>query len=139
MREVMLMIHFIGVAMFIGTGFAFLFLEVSNSKLDKQELLKFSLRLLPLSKMGQLGLVLLILSGGYLMTPYWQVIGNMPMLIAKLVAVGLIAITVVVMGYYSRKAKSNQPERYLKKIEPFSKVSFVLGFVILLLAVFTFH
>ena len=139
MRDIMLVIHFIGLAMFIGTGFAFLFLEVSNAKLKKEELLVFSLRLLPLSTMGKIGLVLLILSGGYLMTPYWQVLGNMPMLIAKLLAVVLVTIAIIVMAYYSKKAKTESTEHYLKKVEPYSKVSFILGFAIIVLAVFTFH
>ena len=136
MREVMLIVHFIGLAMFVGTGFAFLFLEIANSKLEKQEHLKFSLRILPLSKMGKIGLALLIFSGGYLMTPYWSVLSELPMLITKLVAVIIICIVIFIMSMYSKKEKS---EYYLKKIEPYGKVSFILGIAIVILAIFTFH
>jgi hypothetical protein len=37
-----------------------------------------------LGRVGQIGLGLLILSGLYLITPYWEVLGVMPLLIAKL-------------------------------------------------------
>ena len=139
MRDIMLIVHFIGVAMFLGTGFAYMILEIANSKLEKDERRNFSLRILPLSKMGHIGLALLIISGGYLMSPYWQILPNLPWLIVKLCLVALLTIVISIMAVYSRKAKKGDTERYLKKIEPYSTVAFILGLAIVIIAAVVFH
>lgn len=135
----MLIVHFIGLAMFLGTGFAFMILEIANAKLEKSDLLKFSIRILPLSRIGHIGLFLLILSGGYLMTPYWQALGSILYLKIKLGLVILLAVVISIIAIYSKKAKTDNAEKYLAKIEPYSKAAFVLGFAIIILAVLTFH
>ena len=55
MREVMLIIHFIGLAMGAGTAFGFLFLGIASSKFEKKEGEKFMVNALFLGKMGQIG------------------------------------------------------------------------------------
>ncbi|WP_196886442.1 hypothetical protein [Aureivirga sp. CE67] len=139
MRDVMLITHFIGISMFIGTGFAFMFLEIFNAKLEKDEKLKFTKRILPLSRMGHIGLFILIMSGGYLGTPYWKVMDNLPLFRVKLLLVLLLIIVISVMAVFTRKAKKGNEEYYFKKIEPLSKISFLLGFSIIILAVMNFH
>ncbi len=79
MREAMLIVHFIGLAMGIGTSFAFLFLGIASSKMEQNEGQKFTLNTFALAKMGHVGLALLIISGGYLMTPYWESLANTPL------------------------------------------------------------
>jgi len=37
MREAMLIIHFLGLAMGLGTSFAIMFLGIAGSKMDKEE------------------------------------------------------------------------------------------------------
>lgn len=139
MRAIMLSIHFIGMAMFIGTGFAYLFLEIANNKLEKNERIKFSLSILPLSKMGHIGLLLLIVSGGYLMSPFWPALSQLPLLITKLSLVVLLSVIIGVMAWYSKKARQGNAEQNLKKVEPFSSVAFILGLIIIVLAVLVFQ
>src|SRR6185436_1802645 len=105
MRDLMLLIHFIGLAMAVGTGFANLFLGVAASKLEPAERGKFMSNTMILTRMGHTGLGLLLLSGFYLITPFWKTLGEMPLLIVKLSLVGLQVILVSVLTIMVRKAK----------------------------------
>jgi len=137
MRELMLVIHFIGLAMALGAGFANLFLGSVASKLEPAERGKFMSRLVVLGRMGQTGLGLLLLSGFGLLTPYWKVLGQMPFLIAKLSLVTLLLISVSTILILVKKANGNPA--VLAKIRPFGMLNFFLGIAIVILAVLTFH
>ncbi len=139
MRDIMLIVHFIGVAMFVGTGFAFMFLEIGNSKLEKSESVKFTLRTFALSRMGHIGLFLLLISGFYLITPFWQSLGSNLLLIVKLVLVLILSLVIGIMASLSKKALKGDTEKYLKKLEGYSKISFILSLAIVVLAVLVFH
>ncbi len=117
MREAMLIIHFIGLAMGVGTSFAFLFLGIASSKMEKNEGQKFILNSFALSKMGHTGLALLIISGGYLMTPHWKDLGDMPLLIAKFVLVLVLGALIGIIGSNAKKARKGDAETHLKKIK----------------------
>lgn len=84
MREVMLILHFIGLTMGLGTGFAHGFLGIAASKMSPDEATRFRMHSLVLSRMGHIGLALLIVSGLYLITPYWAMLPHSPLLITKL-------------------------------------------------------
>lgn len=139
MREAMLILHFLGVALLLGTGFAYAILEFSNSNLEPDERTSFTLKIKPLSRLGHIGITFLLISGGYLMTPYWQALGSMPLLITKLALVALMIFAVIVIALYSKKAKKSQPEYYFKKIIPYSQITFYTGIAIVILAVLVFH
>ena len=137
MREVLLVIHFIGLAMALGAGFANLTLGIVASKLEPAERGSFMSKLVVLGRLGQTGLALLIISGLGLMTPYWKVVGEMPFLIAKLSLVALLLISVAVILSIVRKAKGNPA--ILAKIKPLGMLNLFLGIAIVILAVLTFH
>lgn len=139
MRDVMLIVHFIGLAMGIGTSFAFMFLGIASAKMEKSEALKFSINSFALSKMGHIGLALLIISGGYLMTPYWSVLSTMPLLMAKLALVLVLILLIGIITMNANKAKKGDAETHLKKIEPLGKISLLVGLTIIVLAVLVFH
>src|SRR5688572_7273632 len=103
MREVLLVIHFIGLAMALGAGFANLTLGIVASKLEPAERGSFMSKLVVLGRLGQTGLALLLISGLGLMTPFWRVVGEMPFLIAKLSLVALLLISVAVILSIVRK------------------------------------
>jgi hypothetical protein len=139
MRNIMLMVHFIGIAMGVGTGMANLFLGRSASKMDKKEGLKFILNTFVLGKMGMIGITLLILSGGYLLSPFWANLPNMPTLIAKL---SLVLVLVVLLGMISinaRKAQKGEPEKYMNRLRILGPVMLATSLAIIALAVITFH
>jgi hypothetical protein len=139
MREVMLIFHFIGLTMALGTGFANLFLGMVASRLEPAERGSFMSKTMILGRMGQIGLGLLILSGFALATPYWQAIGSMPTFIAKLTLVALLVIVVSIVLFIAGKAKKQNNPAMLAKIKPLGILSFLLGISIVILAVLTFH
>jgi uncharacterized membrane protein len=63
MHETLLITHFIGLALGLGTSFAMFTLGIAAKDLDGPERGKFLLRASALSKNGSIGLLLLILSG----------------------------------------------------------------------------
>lgn len=135
----MLIIHFIGLAMGLGTSIGFMFLGIAASKMKKEEAQKFGLNTYALSKMGQIGLVLLVISGLYLMTPFWKTLPEMPLLIIKLALVVVLIILITVMAFAMRKAKKGNLEVQLKTIPTLGRIAMLTVLMILTLAVFIFH
>jgi uncharacterized membrane protein len=138
MRDVMLILHFIGLAMGLGTSFGFMFLGMASSKMAPEEAGKFRMQTFVLSRMGHIGLALLIISGGYLMTPFWPVLGDSPLLMAKLLLVLVLAALIGIISGKVRKAKTGDSSQ-LRMVEPLGKVSLLTGILIVVLAVLVFH
>ncbi len=139
MRDAMLFMHLIGVVLGVGTSFAFLFMGISMKKMSKEDADKLMLKLLPLSLMGRIGMALLLLSGGYLMPPYWKVMGHMPFLMAKLALVAVLLACIGVMEVYTKKAKINKGGEFLDKLQQIGKFTLPIGILIMLFAILTFH
>src|SRR5688500_4929847 len=130
MRELMLIIHFIGLAMALGAGFANLFLGTVASKLESAESGRFMSKTAILVRMGQVCLSLLLLSGLYLIAPYWSALGEMPLLIAKLSLVAILLILVSCILLIARKAKKQNNPAILAKIKPLGILNFLIGITI---------
>lgn len=139
MREVLLVIHFVGLAMGLGTSFANMFLGIAGSKMEATEAKKFRLHTLALSKMGQIGLVLLVVSGIFLMTPYWSILPSSPLLIAKLALVIVLVSLVTVISLAGAKAKTGDADAQFKKIQPIGKMTLMVALLIVILAVAFFR
>ena len=139
MYEFMLILHFIGLAMGLGTSLAFMFLGIAGSKMEKEEGVKFALNSFALSKMGHIGLSLLVISGIYLIIPHAAGLGSNPLLMVKLALVLLLAALIGIISSNAKKARQSEPEKYLKKIEPLGKLSLLTGLIIVILAVLIFH
>jgi uncharacterized membrane protein len=139
MKEVMLFFHFIGLVMGLGTGFAHAFLGSVASKMTPEEATKFRMHSLVLSNMGNVGLGFLIISGLFLITPYWTTLSAMPLLIAKLVLVATLTIVIVLINLSSKKAKQGNAELEIKKMQQLGKLTMILGLSIVILAVSVFH
>lgn len=138
MREVFLVIHFLGLTMGLGTSFAMFFLGMAAAKMPPADAGKFMMNVTALTKMGHIGLLLLLISGGYLMTPYWGSLASSPILIAKLSLFIVLGALVGIMSAAVRKAKNGQPEQMLKakKLGP---LALITGVTIVILAVSFFH
>jgi uncharacterized membrane protein len=139
MREAMLITHLLGLTMGLGSSFAFMFLGIAGSKMEKAARQKFTMNTFAMSRMGHIGLTLSILSGFYLMTPYWKVLGSQPLLIAKLILVLVLVITVSLLSVYAKRAKKGETDANLKKIASLGKVSLLSGLSIVVLAVLIFQ
>lgn len=83
MREIFLIIHFIGLSMGLGTSIAYIFLGRVASTLTQEKSKSFFFNALYLRRMGQIGLGLLIFSGLYLVLPFWSSLRSNPLLILK--------------------------------------------------------
>ena len=135
----MLIVHFLGLAMGMGTSIGFMFMGIAASKMPKEEGLKFTLQSFSLSKMGTIGIILLVLSGGYLMTPYWASLSERPLLIVKLILVVLLIIFIIIINIMAGKAKAGDAENQLKKIRGMGQISLLIGITIVVLAVLNFQ
>lgn len=138
MRTAMLIVHFLGLAMGVGTSIGFMFLGIAGSKMEKEERMKFALNSFALSRMGHIGLTMLILSGFYLITPFWGKLSSMPLLIAKLALVLTLTVLVSFATVYSNRAKKGDTLANLKKIAALGKASLLTGITIVVLAVLIF-
>ena len=134
----MLIVHFLGLAMGIGTSFGFFFLGIAGKKMEKEERKKFALNSFALSTMGHIGLTMLILSGLYLITPFWASLASRPLLIAKLILVLTLTVSVSFATVYAQRAKKGDTLINLKKIAALGKVSLLSGMAIVVLAVLIF-
>lgn len=138
MRDAALILHFIGIAMGIGTSFAFMFVGMAASKMGPEEAKTFQINAFTLSKMGHTGLTILVLTGLYLMTPYWEQLPSSPFLIAKLVLVIILGALVGIIGATAKKAAKADYEVHMKKIALLGKLSMLSGLLIITLAVLNF-
>jgi uncharacterized membrane protein len=139
MRDIMLFMHFLGLILGIGSGFSSLFIGLSNKNISKEEGPAFMLRLRVLGYMGLSGMILLILSGGYLATPYWSNIKHMPWFIAKLSLVVLLLIILIRIDKLWRNALRDGGGPSLKKIPPLGRLALPISVLILLFAIMQFH
>ncbi len=138
MRDAMLIVHFIGLAMGLGTSLGFLFLGTAASKMKKEEGQSFMMKSSSLSKMGQTGLVVLVLSGGYLMTPHWKSLGTMPLMIGKLVLVLALGALLGIMSAKMKKVKKGDVLQ-MKSLPILSRIALLVSLTIVILAVLNFH
>lgn len=136
----MLICHFLGLAMGLGTGFAHAFLGAAAAKMQGEELIKFRLNSLVISNMGYVGIALLVISGFYMITPYWKVISDMPLLIAKLSLVAILICIIIMINGAARKAKKGiEVEKQFRKMELMGKFTLLIGISIVVLAVKVFR
>ena len=135
----MLILHFIGLAMGLGTGFAHAFLGGVLSKLDRDEAKKFRHQLMALSSMGTIGIILLVVSGIYLIIPYRAVILTNTLLLTKLILVFILIVLIALMGREAKKAYKEDIEGNAKKVGYMGKLTLLISITIVIVAVNVFH
>ncbi|MBK8498955.1 MAG: hypothetical protein IPL52_09090 [Flavobacteriales bacterium] len=139
MKDLMLVLHFIGLAMGLGTSFGFMFLGIASSRMEPEKGRAFMVNALALSTMGHVGLALLLVSGIYLLWPFLPALGDMPLLQAKLALFVLLGALIGIISGKARKARSGDPEAQLKAIAPLGRLSLLTTLAIVVLAVLNFH
>lgn len=137
MRSILLVFHFIGLAMGLGTSLAFMFLGIASAKMEAAEAKKFMLNTFSLSRMGHIGLTLLILTGLFLMAPYWANLTQSPLLITKLVLVLVLGVLIGINTSFAKKVKQGEAA-YLSRLQIFGRLSLLTTLAIVVLAVFNF-
>jgi hypothetical protein len=139
MRDIALFLHFIGLAMGVGTSFAMMALGRAASKLEIEERIKFGLTISVLRRVGQIGLTLLILSGFYLMTPFWKTLSTMPFMITKLILVLILVILVSMIDINFARAKKGDPGIHLMKNGKIGPFALLTAILIIIMGVVSFH
>jgi len=139
MRDSMLIIHFLGLILGMGAGVTSFFIGITNQDIPREERPKFFLRLRVTGYLGLTGITLLILSGGYLMTPYWPLLTTMPTLMAKLALVVVLLVIILIMDSKWRGAIKNNGGPDLMALPKLGRFALPIGILIVILAVLTFH
>jgi heme/copper-type cytochrome/quinol oxidase subunit 2 len=139
MREVMLIIHFTGLALTLGMSFSLLFLKSTRMLSSDHESRAFAMRLFALHKMSHIGITLLILSGGYLMTPYWSALGNMPLMTAKLALVIVLILWLIMLSVSARKARKTPSVGNLSRVSLSGWLMLLTTLAIVVLAVLSWN
>src|SRR5688572_24138921 len=145
MLDLWLILHFLGVALGVGTGFAMFTLGLSTKDLPPAERGAFMQRASVISRNGSIGLLLLIVSGvGLLLTRGADVVfaWGGPMFHVKLT---LVVILIGVFGYMQvlmRKARSTDPAAAgaaRARMGMVGPIMLLLGVSIIISAVLAFH
>jgi uncharacterized membrane protein len=123
----------------MGTGLAHAFLGAATAKMSAGEIIKFRLNTLVLGRMGTIGIVLLLISGFYLITPYWKVLSSMPLLMVKLSLVAILIVLISLISITGKKAKNGDAEKQLKKMATLGKLTLIISLAIVIVAVNIFH
>ena len=123
----------------LGTSIGMMIFGIASSKMPKEEGKSFMIGALALGRMGHWGILFLLVSGGYLMTPYWGSLAEMPELIGKLAGVLVLIVLLGMITINSKKAQTTGDEKYLNNLEKLGKLSLPLVILIVVLAVLTFH
>jgi uncharacterized membrane protein len=139
---VLLILHFVGLALGVGTGFAMMALGKASAELPAEERTKFMLRAAVLSKNGSVGLALLILSGiGMLLVrgvgATFQAGGGL--FHAKLTLVVIMAGLLGYMQATLKKAREAGGGPLMAKLPKLGGAMLMLGLAVIVLAVLAFE
>lgn len=142
MRDFLLFVHFIGLALGLGTSFAFFALGIATRNLPPAEKGPFFLKLTVLSRNGSIGLGLLLLSGValfFLNGPAATLAAGGLWFKVKL---GLIVILLGMVGYIDSllaRSKREGGGPAMARIPKISRFSLLTTILIVLTAVLAFH
>lgn len=142
MYDALLVLHFIGLALGVGTSFSMMALGIASGDMAPAERSSFMLRCSMLSKNGSIGLLLLILSGlGMLLVK-----GPAAMLAlgggtfhAKL---GLVLVLIGFFGYMqvlTKRARQAGGGPAMATLPKVGRIMLLLSLAIVVLAVLSFH
>ena len=142
MLDLWLIIHFVGLALGVGTGFAVLTLGLATRGMPPAERGEFMRRSSVLGKNGSVGLLLLIVSGvGLMLGRGVDVVmaWGGPMFHIKLT---LVVILIGAVGYLQvlmRKSRSADGAAAAARMPMVSRIVLLLGLSIVVFAVLAFH
>lgn len=139
MKSIMLISHFLGLAVSLGSIITFLVMRRTCSKVTSHEseyLLQNVRRILRLT---HIGLAVMFITGGYLMTPYWSTFAQMPLMHIKLTVFIFWYGTLVALSIYTKKAQQSQLKLCNPRIGFLSFISLIFGLIAVTMATLQFH
>jgi uncharacterized membrane protein len=143
LHELLLFLHFIGLALGVGTSFAFMALGIGTKDMAVSERGAYMLRAFVLSRNGSIGLLLLILSGlGLVMSKGgFSVVASQAGL-AFHVKMLLVVFLVGLLGYMQvliKKAKREKGGPVMAKIPKLGQIALLTSLAIVACAALAFH
>jgi hypothetical protein len=142
MYDLLKILHFVGLSLALGTGFANVRLGMASADMDMESRTKFFLRAFALSKNGSIGLLLLIISGIAML--FARGVHAMFQLGGPTFHVKL-ALVVVLMGLLGRlqvlikRAREAQGGPAMAKIPGVGRAMLITGVLVVIFAVLSFH
>ena len=139
MRELILIIHILSLILSLGSMVTFIIIRKDISRLSGCKSIFALITIRKFLNIAYIGMFFMIISGLYLIIPYWSAIGTMPLVHIKITAVVLWLIILILLGVSLKRVK---PETYLSndvKIGLLSFLSVLLGLIVVALAIFAFE
>jgi uncharacterized membrane protein len=142
MYDVLLMLHFFGLALGVGAGLAMFTLGLGTKDLDPAERGKFMARAAIVRKNGSYGLLLLIASGlGFILDRGWGSVAfrGGGFFHAKLTFVVVMAGLLGYAQMLFKKARAPGGEALMGRLVLMNRLMIVTSLLIIVLAVLAFH
>lgn len=140
MKDAFLILHFLGLAMGVGTGFVHLFIGLASKKWSDEETLTIYSKILrPIGIMGHTGLGVLIITGLGMLHPYMKALKGMPLLHVKFTLVAVLLVLTIIMTKLGKKMVKEQDIKYLAKIKKLGSITHLVGIAIVVCAVLSFN
>jgi uncharacterized membrane protein len=139
LNKILLMLHFVGLAMGLAVPFANIAMAAVMSKAAPPEKAILGRFPLVMSKVGKIGLALLLVTGVTMVYTRWA--GFSSMLWTFHVKITAVILLTIVIGYISmleRRIKKGD-QSVLPRIQKAGKLAFALALVAIVFAVLTFN
>ncbi len=139
MRELILIIHILSLILSLGSMTTFIIIRKDISRVSGCESNFALITIRKFLNIAYIGMFFMVLSGLYLIIPFWSAIGTMPLVHIKITAVVLWLFILILLGVSLKRIK---PETYLSndvKIGLLSFLSVLLGLIVVALAIFAFE
>lgn len=139
LNKILLMLHFLGLAMGLAVPFANIALAGLMAKAAPPEKMILGRFPFAMSKVGKIGLTLLWVTGVAMVFTRWKGFGNLPSMFHwKLTAVILLTITIGIISMLEVKAKKGDAA-VIARIQVVGKIAMALGILAVVFAVLTFN
>lgn len=139
MRTPMLIFHFLGLALSLGSMITFLVMRRNCSKVSNTEAEYLLLSTRSILRLSHIGLGVMFITGGALMTPYWSTLALMPLLHIKFTIFILWYITIIALSVYNKKVRRSELKLCNPRIGFLSYVSVLFGLLAISMAVLQFQ
>lgn len=138
-NKILLMLHFVGLAMGLSVAFANMTMAVLISRAAAPEKLILGRFPLAMTRVGMIGLALLWATGLTMVFTRWHGFSTLPSTFhIKLTAVVLLTITVGYIQHLEKRVRRGDSAA-VARIETVGKVAFALALIAIIFAVLTFN
>jgi uncharacterized membrane protein len=139
MHDLWLVLHFIGLAMGVGANFISVGIALSTSRLSIEERMSLMPKISVIAKIGSFGLLLILLSGVFLLLPMWPSLKTNGLLHVKLTLVLLLLITFGLSQMIGKRLRTGKAPQLAKWMPRIGMINSVLVLSIIAVAVWLFH